>query len=411
LKRLRDLGNTVIVVEHEEEVMRAANFIADIGPDAGEHGGNLVAAGTPEEIMLSENSYTGKFLRGDLKIAVPVVRRKTSDAIIIEGACENNLKDINVRFPLNCLTVVTGVSGSGKSTLVKKVLYGSLCRHYGLNTEEAATSSTLKGDLSRINSVEMIDQNPVGRSSRSNPVTYIKAYDIIRLLFAQQATAVANGLEAGAFSFNVEGGRCEPCQGEGYITIQMQFMADVRLVCEHCKGKRFQSHVLEVKYKEKNIAEVLEMTVEDALEFFSDKNSLRDKLQALNDVGLGYIRLGQSSSTLSGGEAQRLKLANFLAKGETDTKRILFIFDEPTTGLHFKDIQKLLKAINALIDNGHSVIIIEHNLEVIKTADHIIDLGPEGGENGGNICFEGTPEEMVKLADTNLTAKYLSRVL
>jgi excinuclease ABC subunit A len=409
LKKLRDLGNTVIVVEHEAEVMRAADFIADIGPDAGENGGYLVAAGTAEEVMKNENSYTGKFLKGDLFIPIPAQRRVCNTFIEIKGASENNLKNINVKFPLNALTVVTGVSGSGKSTLVKKILYHALCRKLGLTTDEAGDFSVLSGAFGKLTSVEMIDQNPIGRSSRSNPITYLKAYDHIRSLYAQQPNAAANGLDAGSFSFNVEGGRCEPCQGEGYITIEMQFMADVRLLCEHCKGKRFQNHVLEVKYAEKNISEVLEMTVDDALHFFSDKSNIKDKLQALQDTGLGYVRLGQSSATLSGGEAQRLKLANFLAKGESLNKRILFVFDEPTTGLHFKDIEKLLKAINALIDNGHSVIIIEHNLEVIKTADYIIDLGPDGGENGGNLCFEGTPEEMLALADSNLTAKYLAR--
>jgi excinuclease ABC subunit A len=409
LKKLRDLGNTVIVVEHEAEVMRAADFIADIGPDAGENGGYLVAAGTPEEVLQNENSYTGKFLKGELFIPIPSQRRNCNTFIEVKGASENNLKNINVKFPLNALTVVTGVSGSGKSTLVKKTLYYALCRKLGVTTDESSDYSVLSGALSKLSSVEMIDQNPIGRSSRSNPITYLKAYDHIRSLFAQQPNASANGLDAGSFSFNVEGGRCEPCQGEGYITIEMQFMADVRLQCEHCKGKRFQNHVLEVKYAEKNISEVLEMTVDDALLFFADKSNIKDKLQALQDTGLGYVRLGQSSATLSGGEAQRLKLANFLAKGESINKRILFIFDEPTTGLHFKDIEKLLNAINALIDNGHSVIIIEHNLEVIKTADYIIDLGPDGGENGGNLCFEGTPEEMLAFAESNLTAKYLAK--
>jgi excinuclease ABC subunit A len=423
LKTLRDIGNTVIVVEHEEEVMQAADEIIDIGPEAGTHGGLLVFQGNNADIQALDNnlshSHTINFLKNLDKIEVPKFRRKSTASINITGAKENNLKDISVKFPLGILTVVTGVSGSGKSTLVRKILFPALGRHLGTYTDEAGKYSEIEGSLSKIAAVEMIDQNPIGKSSRSNPVTYIKAYDHIRLMFSELPIAKNRGYKPAHFSFNVEGGRCETCQGEGEITIEMQFMADVRLVCESCGGKRFKQEVLDVKYvsnhsKENetnavDIADVLAMTIDDAIAFFrKPEPKLADKLLPLQEVGLGYIRLGQSSNTLSGGEAQRVKLASFLGKGNSNKGKTLFIFDEPTTGLHFHDIKKLLKAINALVEQGDSVIIIEHNMEIIKCADWIIDLGPEGGETGGFIEFEGTPEEMAKnMPDINHTARFL----
>ena len=415
LESLRDMGNTVIVVEHEEEVMRAANQIIDIGPDAGTLGGELVFQGNWEDINKTTSlsgvggavSHTINFLTGKDQIHVPKQRRKPIDFVEIKGARENNLKELDVKFPLGVLTVVTGVSGSGKSTLVRKILFPAIARLKGEYSEEAGKYSGLVGSLDRITQVEMIDQNPIGKSSRSNPVTYIKAYDYIRQMMAEQQLSKARDYKPAFFSFNVDGGRCEACQGEGEQTIEMQFMADVRLKCESCSGKRFKQEILEVKYNEKDISDILAMTVDEAIEFFSKSEpKLADKLRPLQDVGLGYIRLGQSSSTLSGGEAQRVKLAFFLSKGNADKGKTLFVFDEPTTGLHFHDIKKLLKAINALVDQGDSVIIIEHNMEIIKSADWIIDLGPEGGEKGGYLTFEGTPEEMIEL-EGNYTADFL----
>lgn len=407
LKSLRDLGNTVIVVEHEEEIMRAADQIIDIGPDAGAHGGQLVYQGTLKELNGKFISHTTNYLTGKDKIEVPQKRRKWKDAITILGARENNLKNLTVQFPLGVLTVVTGISGSGKSTLVKKILYPSIGRMHGSVAESPGKFDRLEGDVSQITQVEFVDQNPIGKSSRSNPISYVKAYDAIRQLYADQPLSKQRGYKPAHFSFNVEGGRCETCEGEGEIKVEMQFMADIFLKCESCHGKRFKQEVLEVEYNGKHIAEVLDMTVEDGLEFFKDKKSIFEKIQPLFDVGMGYVKLGQSSNTLSGGEAQRVKLASFLGKNSSDG-HILFIFDEPTTGLHFHDISKLLKAINALVDQGNSVVVIEHNLEIIKCADWIIDLGPEGGEKkGGKLLFAGTPEDMVKKAKGSYTAEFL----
>ena len=411
LKTLRDIGNTVIVVEHEEEVIQQADEIIDIGPDAGNLGGELVFQGTFESIKSLNgsitNSHTINFLSGKDTIAIPERRRKAIDFIKLSGAIENNLKDIDVKFPLGILCVVTGVSGSGKSTLVRKILYPALSRLKGEYSKDSGKHSEITGSMSRITQIEMVDQNPIGKSSRSNPVTYIKAYDAIRALMSDQPLAKQRDYKPAFFSFNVDGGRCEACSGEGEQTIEMQFMADVKLICESCKGKRFKQEVLEVKYQERDISDILHMTVDEAVDFFEgNQPKLYEKLLPLQEVGLGYIKLGQSSNTLSGGEAQRVKLAFFLGKGNSDKGKTLFIFDEPTTGLHFHDIQKLLKAMNALIEQGDSVIIIEHNMEVIKSADWIIDLGPEGGEEGGYLCFEGTPEEMVKI-DGNYTADFL----
>jgi excinuclease ABC subunit A len=395
LKLLRDLGNTVIVVEHEEEVLRAADQIIDIGPDAGSHGGELVFQGTLAD-MEGADTYTTRYLNGTDEVAVPKRRRQWADALEIKGARENNLKNINVRIPLGILTAITGVSGSGKSTLVKKILYPALAKHLGLHNEESARYDGISGSLSLLTAVEFVDQNPIGKSSRSNPVTYIKAYDHIRQLMADQPLAKTRGYTAGHFSFNIDGGRCEICQGEGHVTIEMQFMADIHLTCESCHGKRFKQEVLEVKFQDKDIADILDMTVDDAVEFFKGAPKIADRLKPLQDVGLGYVRLGQSSDTLSGGEAQRVKLASFLGKGNAHQGKTLFIFDEPTTGLHFHDIKKLLKAINALVEQGDSVILIEHNVEIIKSADWVIDLGPEGGDKGGYLVFEGVPEELAK---------------
>jgi excinuclease ABC subunit A len=398
LKSLRDLGNTVIVVEHEEEIMRAADQIIDIGPDAGSHGGHLVFQGTLNDIEGKVQSHTTDYLSGKEKIPIPKLRRKWKDSITVFGARENNLKNLKVKFPLEALTVVTGVSGSGKSTLIKKILYPSVGRLNGSVADTPGKYDKLEGDMSKITQVEFIDQNPIGKSSRSNPISYVKAYDAIRQLYADQPLSKQRGYKPSHFSFNVEGGRCETCEGEGEIKVEMQFMADIFLKCESCYGKRFKYEVLEIEHKGKNIADILDMTVEEGLEFFRDKKPVYEKILPLFEVGLGYVKLGQSSNSLSGGEAQRVKLASFLGKKSSESKEhILFIFDEPTTGLHFHDISKLLKAINALVDEGHTVIVIEHNLEVIKCADWVIDLGPEGGEkNGGNLLFEGTPEDMAK---------------
>ncbi len=406
LKSLRDLGNTVIVVEHDEDIMKAADQIIDIGPEAGTFGGEVVAQGTFEEI-LKANSLTAKYLNGEMEIEVPKKRRSPQKQITVVGARQNNLKNIDVSFPLNAFTAVTGVSGSGKSTLVKKILYPALLREIGGYGEKPGQFSEIKGDLKAIQSIEFIDQNPIGRSSRSNPVTYIKAYDEIRNLFADQKLSHIRNFKPKHFSFNVDGGRCETCKGEGEVTIEMQFMADVHLVCDTCNGKRFKKEVLEVTFKDKNIDDVLTMTIDEAIVFFNENNQDRiaAKLQPLQDVGLGYVQLGQSSSTLSGGEAQRIKLASFLVKG-TSKDKTLFIFDEPTTGLHFHDIKKLLASFYALLHRGHTVIVVEHNLDLIKCADHIIDLGPEGGEKGGHIVATGTPEEVVK-NQKSYTAAYL----
>ena len=410
LKHLRDLGNTVIVVEHDEEIMNAADEIIDIGPEAGTNGGHVVATGRLKEILKSD-SLTASYLNGKMEIEVPEKRRTSKNKIKVLGARENNLKNIDVEFQLGIFTAITGVSGSGKSTLVKKILYPAVQKEIGGYGEKAGQFSGVEGNFKNLGTVEFVDQNPIGRSSRSNPVTYIKAYDDIRNLFASQRLAKLRGFKAKHFSFNVDGGRCETCKGEGEVTIEMQFMADVHLECEACNGKRFKKEVLEVTFHDKNIDDVLNMTIDDATAFFEahDQDKIVKKLKPLRDVGLGYVQLGQSSSTLSGGEAQRIKLASFLVKGNTKTKA-LFIFDEPTTGLHFHDIKKLLKSFNALISKGHSVIVIEHNMDLIKCADHVIDLGKEGGENGGYLIAEGTPEEIAKNKES-YTAKYLKQKL
>lgn len=407
LKHLRDLGNTVIVVEHDEDIMNAADEIIDIGPEAGTNGGEVVATGSLKDI-LNSSSLTAQYLNGKMEIKVPEKRRAFKKKISITGARENNLKNIDVDFPLGVFTAITGVSGSGKSTLVKKILYPALQKEINGYGEKAGQYTDIKGDLKGLGTVEFVDQNPIGRSSRSNPVTYIKAYDDIRNLFADQKLAKIRGYKAKHFSFNVDGGRCEVCKGEGEVTIEMQFMADVHLECEACNGKRFKKEVLEVTFADKNIDDILNMTIDDATEFFSEHNQKKivSKLKPLRDVGLGYVQLGQSSSTLSGGEAQRIKLASFLVKGNTKEKAF-FIFDEPTTGLHFHDINKLLKSFNALIEKGHTVVVIEHNMDLVKCADWIIDLGPEGGEKGGNLVAIGKPEEISKVKKS-YTSKYLS---
>ena len=406
LKKLRDIGNTVIVVEHDEQIMNAADKIIDMGPKAGSYGGEIVAEGNLESICQSE-SLTAKYLRNEMSIPIPARRRKSRDKISLIGSRENNLKNIDVSFPLGCMTVVTGVSGSGKSTLVKKILYPALQREKGIFNEKPGQFHTIKAPFDKINSVEFVDQNPIGRSSRSNPVTYIKAYDDIRSLFAKQALAKSRGYQAKHFSFNVDGGRCDHCKGDGNTTIEMQFMADVVLQCEHCKGKRFKKEVLEVEFRGLSLDRLLEMSVDDAIAFFEIENQTKmvQKLKPLQEVGLGYVALGQPSSSLSGGEAQRIKLASFIGRGNTKDK-IIFIFDEPTTGLHFHDINKLLLSFNALIAQGHTVIVVEHNLDLIKCADHLIDLGPEGGKKGGSLVAIGTPEEVAK-AKVSFTGQYL----
>ncbi|AEM72050.1 excinuclease ABC, A subunit [Allomuricauda ruestringensis DSM 13258] len=410
LKSLRNLGNTVIVVEHDEDIMQAADEIIDIGPEAGTLGGKVVATGNWETILQSD-SLTASYLNGTMEIPVPKERRNSKHYIKITGARENNLKNIDVTFPLNVLTVVTGVSGSGKSTLVRKILYPTILKETGGYGEKAGQFSSMDGKYSHIKHVEFVDQNPIGRSSRSNPVTYIKAYDDIRSLFASQKLSKLRGYQAKHFSFNVDGGRCEKCKGEGEITVEMQFMADVHLECDVCAGKRFKKDILEVQFEGKNIDDILNMTIDDAIAHFSThkQDKIVTKLKPLQDVGLGYVALGQSSSTLSGGEAQRIKLASFLVKGHTKEKA-LFIFDEPTTGLHFHDIKKLLKSFDELIGKGHSVIVIEHNMELVKCADYIIDLGLEGGEKGGNLVIEGTPEEIINNKES-YTATYLREKL
>jgi len=410
LENLRDLGNTVVVVEHDEDIMQAADHIIDMGPEAGTFGGEIVAEGKLPEILQSD-SLTAQYLNGEKEIKIPENRRQSKDFIKILGARQHNLKNIDVQFPLHTLTAITGVSGSGKSTLASEIIYPAIHKHLFDHGPKIGEFTRLEGALKQLSHIEYIDQNPIGRSSRSNPVTYIKAYDDIRNLFAQQRTAKHNGFQAKHFSFNVEGGRCETCKGEGVITIEMQFMADVHLTCEACNGKRFKEEVLAVTYEGKSISDILEMTVDEALAFFDKykQTKIVSKLKPLQDVGLGYVSLGQSSSSLSGGEAQRIKLASFLVKGNRQPKT-LFIFDEPTTGLHFHDIQKLLKSFEALIENGHSILVIEHNLEIIKSADWIIDLGPEGGEKGGNLIFQGTPEDLVK-DDKSLLTSYLKEKL
>ncbi|GAA4926177.1 excinuclease ABC subunit UvrA [Mucilaginibacter defluvii] len=406
LKSLRDVGNTVLVVEHEEEVMKAADHIIDIGPEAGTHGGNLVFSGNYGEIIKDENSLTGKYLSGREEIAIPAHRRKWNDHITVKGARENNLKHVTAKFPLGVLTVVTGVSGSGKTSLVKRILHPALQKTLGnYSGEQTGAYDAIEGDYNKIEQVELVDQNPIGRSSRSNPVTYVKAWDEIRNLYAAQPAAKAGGLKPSAFSFNVEGGRCDVCQGEGEVKIEMQFMADIFLTCEACNGNRFKQHILDVTYNEKNVAEVLNLTIDEALEFFAKETKIINKIKPLVDVGLGYVQLGQSSNTLSGGEAQRIKLASFLVKGN-NTSKTMFIFDEPTTGLHFADIKKLLKSFDALLEHGNTIIVIEHNMDVIKCADWVIDIGPEGGDRGGNVVFEGLPEDLIK-EKNSYTGEYL----
>lgn len=418
LKALQRLGNTLIVVEHDEDIMRAADQLIDIGPMAGTHGGELVFQGKFKDLPKASNSLTAKYLNHEMEIPVPDRRRRWKPFIEIVGARENNLKNVTAKFPLGVLTVVTGVSGSGKTSLVKKILYPAIKKLSGGYGEQTGNYDKLKGDFNQITDAEMVDQNPIGKSSRSNPVTYVKAYDEIRALYADLPMAKSRNLKPSHFSFNVDGGRCDACQGEGTVTIEMQFMADIHLKCEACNGKRFKEDILTVEFKNKNIDDILQLTVDDALEFFNDpaktkySNQLAKivtKLQPLADVGLGYVRLGQSSNTLSGGEAQRIKLASFIGKGNIASST-LFVFDEPTTGLHFHDIRKLMDAFNALIKLGNTIIVIEHNLEIIKCADWIIDLGPDGGDKGGQIVFEGTPEDLVK-CKASVTGKYLKEKL
>ena len=416
LKHLRDIGNTVIVVEHDEEIIRAADQIIDIGPYAGRFGGELVFQGDIKEMEKNGDSLTAQYITGKKEIPVPTHRRKWNNSIEFVGCLEHNLKNINVKIPLNVLTVVTGVSGSGKSSLVNNIIYTSLKKHFGGTADKTGSFGSMRGSIKAIESVEMIDQNPIGKSSRSNPVTYVKAFDEIRSLFAEQKLAKMRGNKAGYFSFNVPGGRCDNCEGEGILKVEMQFMADVYLECDVCHGKRYKEEALEVKFLDKNIFDILEMSIDEAIEFFSQPNDFKNitdriilRLKPLQDVGLGYLKMGQPSSTLSGGEAQRIKLASFLVNG-TNERPTLFIFDEPTTGLHFHDVNKLLKAFEALINNGHSLIVIEHDPDVIKTADWVIDLGPEGGDKGGNIVFAGTPEDLAKCKES-YTAEVLAKKL
>lgn len=407
VKNLRDLGNTVVVVEHDEEMMRAADYIVDIGPEAGINGGEVLFAGEPKVLTEAGEGYTAKYLRDESRIEVPK-KKSPRKFLELEGARENNLKNISVQIPLHCFTVVTGVSGSGKSSLIRKILYPALKKRLGAYADKTGKFGRLGGAVADLGDVEFVDQNPIGKSSRSNPVTYLKAYDDIRALYAAQPLSKSRKYKAGYFSFNIDGGRCEKCQGEGEITIEMQFMADVHLKCDECQGQRFKKEILDVKFEGKSIFDILELTVDEAIPFFRDhgQTKIADKIQPLQDVGLGYVSLGQSSSTLSGGEAQRIKLATFLGKGQSQSP-VLFIFDEPTTGLHFHDIKKLLQSFYALLQNGHSLLVIEHHPDVMKCADWIIDLGPEGGDAGGEVLFQGSPEELVKI-DQSYTGKYLA---
>lgn len=407
LKSLRDVGNSVVVVEHEQEMMQAADYIIDIGPEAGSQGGELIYAGDYEGILKSEESFTGKYLSGREHIEVPTSRRTWNSSVCIKGARQNNLKAIDVEFPLHVFTVVTGVSGSGKTSLIKQILYPALQKAIGSYAgEQTGQFDELSGDIQQVEHIEMIDQNPIGRSSRSNPVTYVKAWDEVRSLYAGLPSAKALGLKPSAFSFNIEGGRCDVCQGEGEIKVEMQFIADIFLPCEACDGNRFKQHVIEVTYQDKSVADVLKMTVDESLVFFENQPKIINRLKPLSEVGLGYVQLGQSSNTLSGGEAQRIKLASFLVKGQ-GSKNTLFIFDEPTTGLHFHDIKKLLKSFNALLEQGNTILVIEHNMEVIKSADWLIDIGPEGGEHGGDLVFAGRPEDIVHVK-SSYTGQYLA---
>ncbi len=410
LRSLRDLGNTVIVVEHDEDIIKAADLVVDIGPEAGIHGGKLMFRGTFKQIGKERNSLTAQYLNGNLNIKIPK-KRSFTNTIKINGARQHNLKNISVKIPLNVLTVVSGVSGSGKSSLIKNILYPALVKKLGGYGPKVGQFDSLTGDLKTISGVEFVDQNPIGKSSRSNPVTYIKAYDDIRNLYAKQSLSCTRAYKAKHFSFNTDGGRCEHCSGEGEVTIEMQFMANVHLECEHCKGKRFKDEILEVKFQKKNIADILDMTINESIEFFqkAEQKKISKQLQPLQDVGLGYIRLGQSSSTLSGGEAQRVKLASFLGKGKRVGQQF-FIFDEPTTGLHFHDIKKLLKSFNALIENGHTIVVIEHNTEVIKCADWLIDIGKEGGNKGGYLIFQGLPEDII-YCQQSATGQFLKQKL
>ena len=411
LKGLRDLRNTVIVVEHEEEVIAAADHIVDIGPKAGIFGGELVYSGTLKDLKKTKGkSLTADYLSGKMSIPTPKKRRDIVNKIELKGARQHNLQDVNATFPLNAMTVVSGVSGSGKTTLVKKILYPGLKRKLGESiSQEPGLFKSLTGDFKMITKIEMINQSPIGKSSRSNPATYVKAYDAIRSLYAGQQASKIKGLAPKHFSFNVEGGRCEKCKGEGEETVEMQFLADVKLICEDCRGKRFKQDILEVEYQGKNISDILNMSVEEAIDFFADKKEILNKIRPLFNVGLGYVKLGQSSNTLSGGEAQRVKLASYLGK-ESSSEKIFFIFDEPTTGLHFHDIKKLLDALNALVEKGHTVVIVEHNIEVIKSADWLIDLGPDGGKGGGELLYEGRPEGLPKVKRSH-TGKYLKKKL
>ena len=411
LKKLKNLGNTVIVVEHDEGIMKEADEIIDLGPYAGINGGEIVANGKYEDILNCNQSITGMYLNSEKKIVYPKNRKKINHKIILKGARENNLKNIDIEFPLNMMVAVTGVSGSGKSTLVKKILYPAILKNFDIYKEKSGEFKSLGGDLNLINQIEYIDQNPIGRSSRSNPVTYVKAYDDIRQLYSKQSLAKNRNYKPKHFSFNVDGGRCDKCKGEGVIIIEMQFMADVVLKCDECDGKRFKKEILQVKFDDKSIDEILKMTLDEAISFFEKNGEFKliNKLMPLKKVGLGYITLGQSSSNISGGEAQRIKLASFIGKGDNKNK-ILFIFDEPTTGLHFHDINYLIKSLFLLIENGHSVIVVEHNLDMIKCADYIIDLGPNAGIDGGKLVASGTPEEIVKINDSH-TGKFLKEKL
>ena len=411
LKKLKKLGNTVVVVEHDEGIMREADEIIDLGPLAGVNGGQVIAKGKFKDILKSKESITAMYLNSEKKIVYPKSRKKIKHKIFVKGARENNLKNIDIEFPLNMMVAVTGVSGSGKSTLVKKILYPAILKSLDIYKEKSGEFKSIEGDVSLINQVEYINQNPIGRSSRSNPVTYVKAFDDIRQLYSKEPLAKSRNYKPKHFSFNVDGGRCDKCKGEGVVIIEMQFMADVILKCDECDGKRFKKEILQVKFDYKSIDEILNMTLDEALSFFEKNNEYKlvNKLLPLKKVGLGYITLGQSSSNISGGEAQRIKLASFIGKGDNKNK-ILFIFDEPTTGLHFDDINYLIKSLFLLIENGHSVIVVEHNLDMIKCADYIIDLGPNGGIDGGKLIASGTPEEVVKINDSH-TGKFLKEKL